>query len=98
MEEFKKNEIQIEIDEVTAQGAYANLAMISHSESEFILDFIFMQPQNPKARVRNRVITSPIHAKRILSALKDNVAKYESRFGEIKADILQNDKKIGFYN
>ncbi|MCX5781476.1 MAG: DUF3467 domain-containing protein [Elusimicrobia bacterium] len=98
MEEFKKNEIQIEIDEVTAQGAYANLAMISHSESEFILDFIFMQPQNPKARVRSRIITSPIHAKRILSALKDNVAKYESRFGEIKANILQDDKKIGFYN
>lgn len=98
MEEAKKNEIKIEIDEATAQGVYANLAMISHSESEFIMDFIFMQPQNPKARVRSRILTSPAHAKRILAALKDNILKFEARFGEIKANAFPEDKKIGFYN
>jgi len=98
MDELKKNQIQIEIDELTAQGAYANLAMISHSESEFILDFIFVQPQAPKAKVRARIITSPAHAKRILAALKDNVSKFESRFGEIKSEVLIDEKKVGYYN
>ena len=98
MEENKKNGIQIEIDEITAQGSYANLAMISHSDSEFIFDFIFVQPQAPKARVRARVLTSPSHAKRILSALGDNVAKYEARFGEIKAAVMPEEKKVGYYN
>lgn len=98
MEESKRNGIKIEIDEATAQGAYSNLAMISHSETEFIVDFIFMQPQSPNARVRSRIITSPSHAKRFLAALKDNISKYESRFGEIKAGPVAEDKKIGFYN
>ena len=98
MEELKKNQIQIEIDEPTAQGAYANLAMVSHSESEFILDFIFVQPQAPKAKVRSRIITSPAHAKRILAALKDNVSKFEARFGEIKANAVIDEKKIGYFN
>ena len=63
MEEIKKPEMQIEIDDATAQGAYSNLAMIAHSDSEFILDFIFVQPQAARAKVRARVLTSPAHAK-----------------------------------
>jgi len=99
MEETKKPEIQIEIDDLTAQGVYSNLAMISHSDSEFILDFIYVQPQAPRAKVRARVLTSPAHAKRLLAALKENIAKYEARFGEIKAGVqTEEEKKIGFYH
>lgn len=99
MEEAKKPEIQIEIDDAVAQGNYVNLAMIGHSENEFILDFIFLQPQSPKSKVRSRIITSPAHAKRLLAALQDNIAKYESRFGQIKAPAQPEDeKKVGFYN
>ncbi len=98
MNETRKDGIQIEIDELTAQGSFANLAMISHSDSEFVLDFIFVQPQAPKARVRARVITTPSHAKRILNALSDNISRYESRFGEIKAATVPEEKKVGYYN
>lgn len=99
MEEIKKTEMQIEIDEQTAQGVYVNLAMVGHSEGEVVLDFIFIQPQAPKAKVRSRVITSPMHAKRILAALQDNIAKYEARFGPIQAvSAAEDTKKVGFYN
>lgn len=81
--EQKPNEIQIQMDEATASGLYANVAFISHSETEFLLDFAFLQPQAPKTRVLARIITSPSHAKRLLWALKDNVEKYEARFGPI---------------
>ena len=94
-----QNQIQIEIDDATAQGQYANLALISHSETEIILDFIFMQPQVPKAKVRSRIITSPSHAKKILMALEDNIKKYEARFGKINVQTsLEVDGKIGFYH
>jgi hypothetical protein len=99
MEEAKKPEIQIEIDDATAQGSYSNLAMISHSENEFVIDFIFLQPQVAKGKVRSRVIVSPGHAKRLLAALQDNIAKHEARYGEIRADHGTDDgKKIGFYH
>ena len=84
-DEKKKVNIQIQLDEDVAQGAYVNLAMVNHSETEFTLDFIYVQPQQPKAKVRARIITSPKHTKRLLEALKDNVAKYEKRHGTIKA-------------
>lgn len=94
-----QNQIQIEIDESVAQGIYTNLALISHSETEFILDFIFLQPQVPKAKVRSRIITSPSHAKKILAALEDNIKKYESRFGKIETTAqFETDNKIGFYH
>ena len=95
-----QNQIQIEIDDATAQGHYANLAMISHSETEMILDFIFLQPQVPKAKVRSRVVTSPSHAKKLLLALEDNIKKYESRFGKIETapQPAGGDPKIGFYH
>ena len=99
MEEEKKPEIKVEIDENTANGVYVNLAMIGHSEDEFVLDFIFLQPRSPKAKVRSRVITSAGHAKRLMAALKDNIEKYEARFGEIKAGVTPDQsKKVGFYH
>lgn len=82
----EETQIQLEIDENTSKGAYANFALISHSETEFVLDFSMLQPQTPKARVVSRVITSPAHMKRLVAAMQDNVRKYEARFGPIRAD------------
>lgn len=96
MDEQQK-EIKIEIDEQTANGIYVNLALISHNETEFVLDFLFLQPQTPKAKVRSRIITSPSHTKRLLMALQDNVRKYEEKFGEIKITPgPEENKKVGF--
>ena len=81
----KNTPLQVEIDEATARGVYTNLALITHSETEFILDFLFLQPQTPKTKVLARLVTSPVHAKRLLWALKDNLEKYEARFGAIEA-------------
>ena len=78
-------QIQIQIDDQLAQGVYANMTMVNHNETEFILDFIYVQPQVPKAQVRARVINSPKHVKRFLLALQDNVARYEAQFGKIEA-------------
>ncbi len=97
-EEIKKQEIKIEIDEQTANGSYSNLALITHSETEFIIDFIFVQPQNGKAKVKDRIITSPLHAKKILQALQDNIAKYEMRFGQIKNSSAPAAEQSKFYN
>ena len=97
-EEIKKQEIKIEIDEQTSNGTYSNLALIAHSETEFIIDFIFAQPQNAKAKVRSRIITSPLHAKKFLQALKDNIAKYEMKFGPIKTDNMGIKEQSKFYN
>ena len=97
--EIKPAEIKIEIDDQTSNGAYSNLAMISHTDSEFILDFIFVQPQYGKAKVRSRVITSPAHAKRMLAALKDNIAKFEAQFGEIKDTAVRvQETKPRYFN
>ncbi len=76
-------QIQLQIDDTTAQGMYVNMAMLNHNETEFVIDFIYVQPQAPKAVVRARVINSPKHMKRLLLALQDNVAKYEAQFGKI---------------
>ncbi len=78
------NQLNIELTEDVAQGIYSNLAVISHSSSEFILDFIRLMPGVPKAKVQSRIILTPEHAKRLLSALQENVAKYEKQFGAIK--------------
>lgn len=97
--EPKAPQLQVEIDEATARGTYTNLALISHSETEFVLDFLFLQPQTPKAKVLTRVISSPVHLKRLLWALKDNLEKYEARFGPIPAGEPAPDqpKTAGFY-
>lgn len=85
MEEPKKNQqITIEINEETGQGIYSNLAIISHSPSEFVIDFVRVMPGVPKASVKSRIILTPEHAKRLLGALKDNVARFETQFGPIK--------------
>jgi|SRR5690606_21009179 len=79
------NQINIELSEDIAEGVYANLAMIAHSNSEFVIDFIRLMPGVPKAKVKSRVVITPEHAKRLLHALKDNIAKYEETFGPIKS-------------
>ena len=80
----QKNHIQIELSDEVGQGVFANLAIITHSAAEFILDFIRIMPVVPKARVKSRIILTPEHAKRLMAALKDNIAKYESVHGPIK--------------
>ncbi|MBH24794.1 MAG: hypothetical protein CMH57_10145 [Myxococcales bacterium] len=79
----KSLKLNIKIDDDVAQGVYANLAMVVHGESEFMLDFMFLQPGRKEAKVGSRVILSPLQAKRLLSALADNVNRYERRFGAI---------------
>ena len=80
-------QFQVEMDDATSQGVYANLAAMSHTETEFILDFLFLPPTQPKAKLRSRVISSPVHTKRLLAAMADNVRKYEERFGPIQAGL-----------
>ena len=94
-EQEKQVQIRIELDDAMAQGAYANLAFIRHSETEFTIDFIYVQPQEPKAKVRARVISSPGHTKRLLLALQENIKRYEEKFGVIKA-AGEPSKKVGF--
>lgn len=97
MEEQNKNgQLQIELKEDVAQGTYANLAIITHSSSEFILDFVRVMPGMPKAGVQSRVILTPEHAVRLLHALQDNVRKYESMFGPIRIPE-NNDNNKGTY-
>ncbi|MBN3521687.1 DUF3467 domain-containing protein [Algoriphagus lutimaris] len=76
-------QINVELSEEVAEGVYANLAMIAHSNSEFVIDFIRLMPGVPKAKVKSRIIVTPEHAKRLLAALKDNIDKYEDAFGKI---------------
>lgn len=79
-----QNQINIELSEEVAEGEYANLAMIAHSNTEFVIDFIRLMPGVPKAKVKSRIVITPEHAKRLLGALQDNVNKYEEMFGTIK--------------
>lgn len=78
------NQINIELSEEIAEGIYSNLAMIAHSNSEFVIDFIRLMPGVPKAKVKSRIVITPEHAKRLSNALIDNIRKYEETFGEIK--------------
>lgn len=79
-----KNQINIELSEEVAEGIYSNLAMIAHSNSEFVIDFIRLMPGLPKAKVKSRIVITPEHARRLLSALKENIENYERNFGPIK--------------
>ncbi|MFZ5469077.1 MAG: DUF3467 domain-containing protein [Myxococcota bacterium] len=83
-------QLQIQLDEDIANGSYVNMALVNHTETEFTLDFIYVQPQQPKAKVRSRIITNPKHMKRLLLAIQDNVAKYEAKFGTIELSDLSN--------
>ena len=80
----QQNQINIELSEEVAEGEYANLAMIAHSNSEFVIDFIRLMPGVPKAKVKSRIVITPEHAKRLLNALGDNISKYEAVHGPIK--------------
>lgn len=89
MAEAKKIGIDLELDETTAQGCYSNLVIISHSTSEFVLDFAAMLPGLQKAKIKSRIILTPEHAKRLLISLQDNIARYESTVGKIVIPVQQ---------
>jgi hypothetical protein len=91
----KDGKLNIELDEATAEGIYSNLAIINHSVSEFIVDFIKIMPGTPKAKVKSRIILTPQHAKRLTKALADNVKRFENAHGEIK-DYEQPQIPINF--
>ncbi|MFK5889690.1 MAG: DUF3467 domain-containing protein [Flavobacteriaceae bacterium] len=83
-EKKQENQLNIELDEAMADGTYANLAIINHSVSEFVVDFINVMPGTPKAKVKSRIILTPQHAKRLVNALADNIKKFEEAHGDIK--------------
>lgn len=91
MSDKKQDEkkLEIRLDEETAQGVYVNLAVINHTDSEFVIDFAFAQPQAPTANVRSRVITSPRHFKRLIAALQDNLQRYERLHGQVEIAATQ---------
>jgi len=80
----KQGQLNIELSEDVAQGTYSNLAVITHSSAEFVVDFVRIMPGVPKAKVKSRVVITPEHAKRLLNALQDNILKYEAVHGKIK--------------
>lgn len=82
----QQNQITIDLPEDIAEGTYSNLAVIAHSQAEFVIDFIRTMPNVPKAKVKSRVILTPSHAVRLLQALSENIKKYESQFGPIVND------------
>ena len=79
----QQGQIQIELDEKTAEGTYSNLAIINHSASEFVVDFVSIMPGTPKAKVKSRIVLTPQHAKRLLKALGENIHRFESAHGQI---------------
>ena len=80
----QQGQINIELDEATAEGFYYNIAIINHSASEFVLDFVCIMPGTPKAKVKSRIVLTPQHAKRLLKAMGENIHRFESAHGEIK--------------
>lgn len=84
MQEKKPNEINIELPEDIAEGIYSNLAIITHSHSEFVLDFVRIVPNVMQAKVKSRIILTPQHAKRLMVALRDNIRRYEEAYGPIQ--------------
>ena len=92
----KKNSINLELDENLAQGTYSNLALINHSVSEFVVDFINVMPGVPKAKVKSRIILTPQHAKRFSNALNENILRFEKSNGEIKDFDKQQPISLNF--
>ena len=84
MSKEKNRKINIEIDEKTSEGIYSNLAIINHSASEFVMDFISIMPGSTKNKVKSRIISTPQHAKKLRKALNDNIDRFEQNFGSIK--------------
>ncbi|TCK66803.1 uncharacterized protein DUF3467 [Winogradskyella wandonensis] len=91
----KQGQINIELDEQVAQGTYSNLAIINHSVSEFVIDFVNIMPGTPKSKVKSRIILTPQHAKRLVKALSENVKRFENAHGTIK-DYEQPQVPINF--
>ncbi len=89
-------QLSIELGEKEAEGIYSNLAIITHSPAEFIIDFTRVMPGVPKAKVYARIITNPQHAKMLLNALKENIEKYEKKYGMIKLEPLTSSGTFGF--
>lgn len=85
----KQGQLQLELPQEVAQGEYANFAIITHSSSDFVIDFARVLPGVPKAQVKSRVLLAPEHAKRLLGALQENIMRYERAFGTIR---IPNDK------
>ncbi|MDO5759696.1 MAG: DUF3467 domain-containing protein [Bacteroidota bacterium] len=88
MQEDKDKKLDIELDAQTAFGVYSNLQIVQHSISEFVVDFLQVMPGIPKAQVRSRVVLAPIHAKKMLYALQENIARYEKQFGSIEDNTV----------
>ena len=95
MEEQKQNQLEIDLSREVAQGTYANLAVIAHSSSEFIIDFVRLMPGVPKPEVKSRIIMTPENAKRLLFALQDNIRKYEQDNGAIR--LLSPNSNSGMF-
>jgi len=83
-EQKKQHQIKIELDDNIGQGEYANFAVVTHSPAEFVIDYIRVLPGITKSKVKSRIIMAPMHAKTLMMALRDNIKKYENKFGEIK--------------
>jgi len=96
MDENKnKKQLKIELPESKADGDYSNFSVISHSGAEFVIDFARIMPGAPKAEVKSRIIMTPMHAKTLLFTLQENIAKYESKFGEIKIPAKEHRVPFG---
>lgn len=83
-QEKRDGQLAIDLSEDKATGVYANLAVMTHSSAEFVLDFLALLPGMPKAKVQSRIVMAPEHAKRLMRALQDNIGRYEQAFGEIQ--------------
>ena len=90
------NQINIELGEKESEGIYSNLALISHSGAEFVIDFTRVLPGVPKTKIYARIIMTPQHTKALLNALDENINKFEKQFGEIKQNVQQSDSQFGF--
>ncbi len=91
----QQQQLNIEISEEVAEGSYANLAIITHSHAEFVMDFVNVMPGTPKSRVKSRIIFTPMHAKRFMRALQENIERYETANGPIK-DLEQIEIPMNF--
>ena len=89
MEDKNQNQLNIELSEEIAEGTYSNLAIITHSNAEFVIDFVRIMPGVPKAKVKSRILLTSQHTKRLMNALKDNLQKFESDNGVIKEGDMQ---------
>jgi len=94
-EQQPQNQINIEISEEVSEGTYANLAIITHSHAEFVVDFVNVMPGTPKSKVKSRIILTPMHAKRFMKALQENVMRYEDAHGTIN-DLEQIEIPLNF--